>query len=281
MAIYKHSVLFAVTTAPVNLSVSSPHSGGWSEGFWANFIAPNSPNSAAWLNFLQQRARLLPIQVSIVGWRVATYVVIGNRLQPAGSVTGKLNLPGNGGYTLNMPQDGLELSIQGAGVANVSRPILRAIPDQIIVQGEYQPDPFFNAAVPAYLQQLAVNSYGFVGRDLTQAYQRVNSFAAGQLITQAAIPGVGVGSYIRFHRVFDDNGNPVRGTYQVSAIGGPPFEYTLLGPPAQTVSKPNGTVRLDLLVLYQFGAGSVGRAVVKKIGRPFSSYRGRRSKRRV
>lgn len=281
MAIYKHSVIFNVTTAPLNGGVSAPHSGGWSEGFWANFIAPLPPNNGAFLNILQQRALMLPGQVSIAGWRVATYLVVGNRLQPGGSVTGKLNLPGNGNYTLNLPQDGLELSMQANGVVNIARPILRALPDQVIVQGEYQPDAAFNQAIRSYINQLSVNSYGFVGRDTSQQFQRVNAVDATSITTASAIPNVNVGSYIRLHRVIDDNGNPIRGTYQVLTLPTTGFRYTVLGLSGQVLSKPSGSCRLDLLNLYLYGPGTTGRAVVKKIGRPFSSYRGRRSKRRI
>ena len=180
MAIYRTSLLFAVTTNPENSVVASAHSGGWSEGFWSSFIAPQQ---AGWRNLIIYRAALLPSQCSIVGYRVATYNVIGNQLQPAGTASGKMNAPGNAIYTSDVPQAGLEISMSAAGVPNTSRPVLRGIPSQVIERGEWAPDQPFQQFVGQLIQTWITNQYGFVGRQLTQPSVRVNAIAGGVITT--------------------------------------------------------------------------------------------------
>jgi hypothetical protein len=122
-------------------------------------------------------------------------------------------------------------------------------------------------------------NFGFIGRDLAQASVRVLKIAVN-LITLEAIPGTGlaIGDFIRLHRVFDDNNLPVKGAFVVTAIAA--NIITVQGLNA-TVTEPSGTLRRDLLTFFNYGAIAPIRAVVKKVGRPFEQYRGRRSKTRA
>lgn len=174
----------------------------------------------------------------------------------------------------------LEISGTTAGQPNSSRFTLRGIPDSQVTNGEYAPTPAFRGFVAdllAYYLQGA--PYGFVGRDLSNASFRVNLILDGVLTTGAVIPGVvNNQTFIRLHKVRDVNGNPVKGAFLVTAGAGTQ-NLTLAGFPAVSVGT-SGTVRIDSLRFFPYSALQPGRILVRKIGRPFASYRGRASRRR-
>jgi hypothetical protein len=282
---FRVSILFNLTTTPTDPSSAAPRSGGWSETLVNTF---NSPLSLAYLTLIAAaRAQMLPVQASVVGFRQAAFTISGNKIFPGGASTQALLAPGNVAYTLNLAQDSLELSAQASGAPNSTRFRLGALPDEVSKFGEYQPTSAYKTSLTNYILGLTTGfpvgsggSFGFIGRVLTNAAVRVLSLTnTGLLTTQGAIPGAAAGSYIRFHRVFDINGNPVKGAYVTAAPVG--NTYQLSGCPPQTVTSPNGTVRLDAIQVYQYAAGGMVpvRAVSKKVGRPFRGYRGRQSNR--
>jgi hypothetical protein len=284
MAVYRNSLLMAITTNPANKVSASPHSGGWSESFWLN---GSTFLPAGWQKWAAVRAAMLPSTASVIGFRVQTYTIAGNKLLPGGSSVGKLNVPGTTLYTSDLPQCALELSFSLAGATNSIRSRLASIPDEQISQGEYQPTGPFMAAVQAYIAFVVGTGGGqpFAGvvRNLSLASARVFSLAGTTLTIAPGSTLNAPGQYVRFHRVYDDNGNPVKGSYLVTAavVGANNTVLTLAQNLGQTITKPNGLVREDLLTVQNINAGTVGRALVRKIGRPFASYRGRRSKQRV
>lgn len=273
---FRITTLFGLTTSPTQPADAQAHSAGWSESFWSN----GSISLASWLPYATMRANLLPSQAQIIGFRQQTYTIDGNKLLPGGSQVFKRIVPGASGLACDVPQLGLELSGQGAGVPNTSRFVLRGIPDGIAVNGEYTPTPAFKNALSTMMAQfIGAPPYGFIGRDLSQVPQRVVSINAGVLTTGGIIAGVVNGStFVRLHRVMADDGDTVSGTFLVTAGAGT-AALTLQGL-AKTVSKSNGTARLDKIAFIPYGAMSTGRILVKKVGRPSSSYRGRASKRK-
>jgi hypothetical protein len=278
----KLTAIFAVTTAPTNLSAAAPHSGGWSESWWQtnnyNFTIANLQAIA------QVRAGCLPKQASIIGFRQALYVISGNKLLPNGASVTRVNVPGNAAYTTDLPQCSLELSGQANGAINSNRFRMGCLPDEQISFGEYQPTVPYGGSVATFLNMLStgqtlgnnVGTFGFPGRDLTQPSVRVVSLTAGGVLTTSApLAVVNNVTYIRLHRVYDVLGNPVKGSYLASNIAA--NQYQLQGTPGQTVSKPSGTARVDAVVVFNYASVTISRAVVKKIGRPSQGYRGRRS----
>lgn len=273
MPIYRSSLIFAVTTQPVNPIKAFARSGGWSEGFWSTF----NPSGSTQLNQIANlRAAMLPAQVSVTGFRVAVFNIDGNRLQPAGTSAGKFLFPGATRYSVDVPQAGLEMSFPAVGAPNNARPVLRGLPDEVVVNGEYSPDPTFSAAFNRYVTALNVNGFGFVGRDLASASARVLAITAGVVNLSQVLAGVAIGDFLRFHRVTNTLGRPISGAFLVTNIAGQ--QYTLSGLGANAVIVPSGTARKDTLSFFAYAPGTFGSVVVKKIGRPSRGYRGRRSK---
>lgn len=294
MPIWKTSLIFNVTTDPANKNQAAAHSGGWSEGFW--WIGSGALRADQFLGWAQMRAALLPPEVTITGYRQQAYTLNGNRLLPGGTSLGKFNVPGGYSTNIDLPQAALELSFGLFNVTNTVRQRLTAIPDDCVTNGEYQPTRRFTNALTAYtnyclgvvpgvLRDGQTVPFGGIIRDLTQPAVRVQSItAAGVLTTNQNLLAVANTSYIIMHRVYDDNGNPYKGSYLVIAVANPAvgvYQYTLQQAPPQSVLKPSGTCRIDVLTQALFISANVGRIVARKIGRPSAGYRGRRSKVRV
>jgi hypothetical protein len=275
------SLLLAVTTDPTDRVAASPHSGGWSESFYApgnQFAA--LPFFVLWAN---QRANILAGECAVVGYRQQLFTISQNKLLPGGSAGGALNVPGGWPNDLNAPQDSLMVNFQVAGQPQNIRHRLPGIPDSQVSAGEYQPNATFKAALTKYIQLITAGVFEALVHDLTQPDARVRSLAGAALTTQSATGAI-AGGYIRFRRVKDDIGRPVEGAFLVTAVvanADGSFTYTLFDPPLQTVSTPNGTCRHDLLVEANIVGGNPNRLVIRKVGRPFAQYRGRRSKRKV
>ena len=267
--------LFSLTTNPADRSSASPHSAGWSESWWTKehiFLSGRViPRLASC------RARLLPANASIIGFRLANYTISGNRLKPTGSSTGKLQYMGLPGTNVDLPQVAVEMTGSARGAANQSRFSLRGVHDSIMVNGEYQPDPDFKRNMTLFCNQLTSDDWGFIGRDLTVPSANVLNVVAGVITLDGAL-GLAVGDYLRFHRVKDDDGKPIQGAYRVTALANGGLTVTVANL-AQIVTTANGTARWDKIDLYEFAAVAPARAVVRKVGRPFEVYRGRRSKR--
>lgn len=277
----KVTLLLAVTTNPTDPTSASAHSGGWSEGFYIPGSAFAVP--AFFQAWAQGRALLLSGLASIIGYRQQLVTISGNKLLPGGTAAGTLLYPGSFLGDLNAPQDALMLNFQLAGQPSNLRHRLAALPDTQVSVGEYQPTALYKGNVTKYTNLISSGLFGAIVRDLTQPDARVRSLTAGALTTNTSTGAI-VGQYLRFRRVKDSSGNPVEGAFLVTALvnnADGSVTYTLFDPPAQTVTTPNGTVRTDLLVFANIIGGVVNRLVVRKIGRPFVQYRGRRSKRRT
>lgn len=269
------TMLMQVTTTPPNRADASPHTGGWSESFWANANLLSSDPDI--LVLCQKRANLLPAQASVVGFRLSLYNIVGNRLMPTGSSTGKLQLPGATSRITDVPQMALELSGKSKTSSNSTRFCVRCLPDAQVAHGEYQPDSAFKGLVTQYGNELVNRDWKFIGRDLTKPSIKVQSIA-GNVVTLAAPLGVVDNvDWVRFRRVYDDDEAPVKGAYLVTAHAG--NTITLAGFPARTMTTPSGTIRIDAIVTCGLKDIEPVRAVVRKVGRPFESYRGRQSKR--
>ena len=281
----------AVTTDPSDRTAASPHSGGWSESFYTQSGGFQDLDFfQAWAN---QRAQLLAGECSVVGFRQQNYTISGNKLLPGGAASGHLNYPGTWPKDLDVPQAALMVNFTVGGQPQTIRHRLAGVPDSQVTFGEWQPDPQYRGAVTKYISAVMVGfgvgaPLAAVTHDLAQQEVRVNSITPLQdgntatLVTSGAT-GTVPGGYIRLHRVRDDDGLPVSGAFLVNAtqaVGQGQQSYTIAGYlTAQKVTQPNGLARNDLLVVNGITAGVPNRIVVRKIGRPFEQYRGRRSRR--
>jgi len=273
---FKYTTILQLTTAPTIADAASAHIGGWSESHWRNDNP--DPAGGAFLNLMQKRAILLPAQAAIVGYRVGSYTLTGNKIYPAGTSTGRIFLPG-GTIDCDVPQMALQLN-SGSNAANSSRIVLRGLPDDLVKNGEYAPFSGYKNALTQFITSLRTNDWGFIGRDLTQPAIRVLGIAGGVLITDgsnAILPGA---DWVRFNKVVDVNGKPVSGSFFVASSPSA-NHFVLTGLDNTIVAGPNGTVRRDIVARFNYSNITPGRVVVRKVGRPLEQYRGRRSKRRV
>jgi hypothetical protein len=102
---------------------------------------------------------------------------------------------------------------------------------------------------------------------------------AANVVTLSAPLGAVVGTdFMRFRRCYDDAGNIIDGAYLVTAAAG--NTVTLGGFANRTLTKASGTARIDRIILVPFGTVKPARIVVRKVGRPFESYRGKASKKK-
>jgi len=269
--------IMQVTTTPTDLARARQHTGGWSESFWTS-LNPSAYNPL-WLIQQNKRANLLPGSAAIVGFRTQIYTISGNKLLPGGASSGRQGLPGQPSLGTDLPQVALMFNCASVTSPNNTRMILRGMPDTIMSGGEYQPTPTFAGLVTQFQNSMIGMNFGFVGRDLAQASVRVLKIVVNVIsLEQIPATGLNVGDFIRLHRVYDDDFNPVKGAFVVTAIAG--ANITVQGLNA-SVSEPSGTLRRDVLSYFPYGAIQAVRAVVKKVGRPFEQYRGRRSKTRA
>jgi hypothetical protein len=285
MGLYKLSNIFQLTTDATFPGYGVDRTGGWSEGFWVN--GDPTVFLPLWQAVQTARARFLPAQASIVGQRSQQYTISGNKLLPGGTSSGTVLVPGNPNYPCDIPQMNYELPVQASLAPNKSRLNLRGIPDQFVVTGELAPSRAFLTAIQNYINALRVIGFaaGFVGRNISLGSVRVISYKPpaganpGLLTTDNPIPAFANGNFVRFHRVYDDSGNPVKGAFVAASIGG--NQYNLATGPDQTVTQPSGTIRVDQIAFMPYGNFSTGEITTRKVGKPLKGFRGRRSKSRV
>ena len=280
------TLLLSVTTQPSDRVAASPHSGGWSESFYRLTDAPVSQQQMQ--RWASARAALMSGLASVTGWRQQVVTISGNRLLPGGASSGTLNVPGAWGTSLNAPQDSLMVYYTVANHPGTVRAKLAALPDSVVLQGEYQPDVVFKRDLTHYFTHIVRDQqFAAITRDLSVTTARVLSIqpgvpAAGQATITVSGAIVSEGEYLITHRVRDDSGQPVSGSWYVRTVveaTGTIGVYVVDGYQAGKVGVPNGLARVDRLIANVLTGGNPGRLSVRKIGRPTVGYRGRRSKR--
>lgn len=274
MAYYKCSLVLSVVTTPTQAQVSSPHAGGWSEQFWRNGDALTLQQAQL---IAQARANMLPRQCQVIGMRQQLYQIVGNILRPGGSAIYTIVRPGASNWNVDVPQACLNLVLTAAGSANKGRYTLRGLPDDVVENGEFAPDNAFTLRLTQWRQLLASNGIGFIARDLAAVTTDVLGSATVNVVVRSTA-GLAANDYVRFLKVHNLAGESVEGSFQVGAIVDG-TQFTTIPALAETLAQ-GGKVRKDLLVFLATSEVGVGRVGVRKIGRPSSGYRGRRSRMR-
>jgi len=274
MPVYKASLLFSFVTEPAARAVASAHAGGWSEQVWANGTPFNPGNGSAWA---RARARILPREAQIIGMRQQAYEIVGNKLVPGGANTTPLSYPGMNGITINNPQSAINLRMTTAGAPNVGRYTCRAFPDEFMTNGEFNGLPIAVGLLEQLIREISKPGIGFIGRNLAG----VSSSCMGSDGTSMIVANAGafvVGQMLRFVKIHNGAGESISGVFQIAALPGN-NKVTFVGGAGKD-AVPGGTVRVDSIAFFQSASGQIGRASVRKVGRPFGGYVGRRSKRR-
>lgn len=275
---FKYDILFQMTTEPDNLAVANPHTAGWSEGHWRNDLV--SVTAGPFFNLMETRARLLPKQASIIGYRISEFEFVLNRMVPKGASAGRARFPGNTQFATDVPQMALEIGA-ATGSANSTRFGIRCIPDVMVSGGEYSPTVAFRTNMTNFLAALVNNGFAMVGKDFTQPAYQIVSITSGGLMTLK--PGAAISAdldSVLLRGVRNSQGHAVSGSFQ---LGDSPAanQWILLGWNQANIVGAVGTVRRDIILPYLLSSASVSRVVVRKVGAPFERYRGKSSRRRV
>jgi hypothetical protein len=261
--------------------------GGFSESWWVQ-AALDVNQLAKWASM---RMAMMCPDCLCIGYRFTPYTYEKNQLQPGHAQVGSFQIPGKSPGETNAPTDTLRIRCEASGQRVTWTEYLHAIPDDNIESGLFIKTDYFDARIKAWFQSLqgiGANSFGttfWLGRDNLQQSSQVLGVngATGVITTATPIVGVGVGDYVRFRRVYDDFGMPIKGSFYVTAvaIGAQSSTYTLAGFPTQSRTRPSGTVRKDLIATSALTAAYWVLLSSRKIGRPTLLYRGRRGKVRV
>lgn len=219
------SLIFGVTTETNQPTNSRPHSGGWSESVWSGDDTVDISDIRA---LAERRSRLLPKQIQIIGYRTAKYSLENGVLTPQGANAGNFRYPGYSGWTCDMPQIGLMLSLR-ANLGNTSRQTIRGLPDEMVTTGEFQPTPTFLANLREYLSLLVDGQWGFIGRLLSNATARILSITDAGVVTLAEAADLNENNFVRLLRVRDNDGNPVTGRYRIGPVTNAGTTFTLIG----------------------------------------------------
>lgn len=248
--------------------------GGFSES-WYNPAVFSPALETNFIGLAQRRAALLPSLASIVGFRYQAT----DGLTSGATVTRTTAIPGTAAVQPDVPQMALKFDIDANGTPNQRIWLMRAVPDSQITNGEYQPSATFRTNVSTFFAALSA-SWQFRGQNLAVPTTAIFNITAAGVITWLAAPGYVDGAIIRILRARGADGRAQGGRFLVNNVVGNTGQ--LLGWPFGLCT--GGKSRLYQIIFPSIPIGTdapnTAQAVVKKVGRPFFLYRGRRAARR-
>jgi len=276
----KCTLLFQLSTGTEAPNPSLRRIGGWSESFYFPSTNINDAirnvNGAAGMGgtpLCELRAGLLPTSAQIIGQRF-------QQVNPTGrsQSTNKI-FNGGSGFACDIPQMALLTKIPAVAGNSIRMYIIRGIPDQLVVDGEYAPTIAYRNAVNRLFLGLADFSMRVVTRNATP--QTVATIDNAGLVTMVNTrPTLAPGDTVTFTNILNSLNQPHSGQFTVEKLGPGDLQFSILN---WTLSNYHGGTAVGSSVTYprltNTGA-SVGRIIVKKVGRPFVAYRGRASTRR-
>lgn len=271
MAAFRLSMIFRCLTGPAALGPGN-RSGSWSESvYWSDL---SDSTRRAFNALCLARANLLGQGCVIVGQRFQP-------VDPPGAAqTRAVNYPApvTTDTLRDQPNSAVRISVRGSGVANVARRRLAGVPDPQISNGEFNPTGLYRASLTIFLRGL--NGWQFRGADLTVQKVQVKTIDATGLVETVTDLPVVTGNVVRLYKVDLGGGKFKSGSFVVQeALTVRTFR--LRGWTAGAATQ--GQVR-KYSPIYPVITGadeSNVEATVRKIGRPFASFRGRRSPKRT
>lgn len=273
MAVIKVTSLFELNTVPNPFSVGRV--GGWSESWYYTGtiaqakIAYNGGGGLAAL-----RAALLPAGAAIVGQR---YQQVDPPPVGASFSDGRL-YPGAAGIISDIPQMALLINVRALVVTRSKLYMLRGVPDDYVKGGEYQPTPPYAAALTSFLNGLATWQFRATDPTLPVIPMTSLNMTTGQGVS--AIPnGWAIGETIKFSGLRTVNNPAAPASREVRKLTLTPdathfnIQGSLVG---NSYEQGRGQ---KVVVIYPFvdpASTTLNRVVVRKVGRPFDLFRGRR-----
>lgn len=270
MAGFKFTMIFNAITGAAD-DPAQQRSGGWSESVYSP--TDTGDELALFRTLSQRRAALLPRSARISGWRI-------QQVDPSvRAAQSSQNFPGPAGDTndTDIPQMGLAFTVPDASGTHSRRMKIACIPDRFIVRGEFLPTPAYRGALTAYMNQLDLWAMRCI--DFTAPVVNVDNITAAGVMTTVTAITFNRGDVVQVRSAVKADGTKVSGQFKVS-VATLNDETTLANWPHGLTVK--GTVR-KITYIYPNIEANENTAVVastRKIGRPSTGFRGRRSRKR-
>lgn len=270
MPYYKYSMVFEYLSGTPG-GTSANRKAGWSESVYWSDVTPASLNS--FRNLAVYRALLLPQYSAIVGLRR-------QQVDPNGAATTlAVNYPGpssGADIASDIPQMAVLCSIPATGRSNIRRYRICATCDDYVVRGEFSPG-LGMVNYTSFFRQL--NGWLMRGKDLTAPFFRLATIAnnGDYVLTDPNVFIAGQTVFIK--NAISATGAKISGAFQLNTV-----TNALTGNIRNWTRGPCtlGAMQLYSLVYPAMDTRNLAgfRMVTRKVGRPSTGYRGRRSKRR-
>jgi len=249
--------------------------GGFSESWYTNRVFDASLVTA-FFQLCQVRAALLPQTSTIVGARFQQT----DGYTSGASESVNVNLPGTSGILTDSPQMALKIQINASASANKKLIILRSLPDAIVVTGEYAPSTAFNTALQNFVTTLGVGQWCWRGQQLDATAVPVLTIGADGTYFTSQPSTLASGNLVKVLRTRNAAGRQKGGLYSINVTG--PSSGVIVGWNHGVCT--GGRLRKYNIIFPQAptsGPLNYGtpQCIVKKVGRPFNQYRGRKSVR--
>lgn len=267
---FKFTMIFNCITGAAG-DPAQQRSGGWSESVYA--ASADNDELALFRTLSQRRAALLPRSARISGWRI-------QQVDPSvRAAQSSQNFPGAAAADndTDIPQMALAFTVPDSTGTHSRRMKLACIPDQYIVRGEFLPTPAYRGALTAYMNQLDL--WSMRSLDFTVVQANIDNITAGGVMTTIGGPDYAIDQVVLIKGAVKTDGTKVSGQFRVNAatLNG---ETGLANWTAGATVK--GKVRRAVYIYPNIEAGenTAVVAATRKVGRPSTGFRGRRSRRR-
>ncbi len=273
----KITQLFEHTTQ--DAALNGRRASGWSESWYYDGVIGDATLNTRINRLCVRRAALLPASARIVGIRQ------GQVNPTSGSQSKDVVYPGVANSVQDLPQLALQFTMRSTAGFNQRNVELRGVPDNVVVRGEYVSLADYQTSLRAYFDSL--RNDGWLMRAIDRTVLRVNiiTITAEGVLTTQENHGLLAGNKISVMSTIDDDEGDKWS-----------FEATCL--------TPTNATTVPLLLPYDFrgfgyhkgkirklGIDYVGvtisddeiltpKAVMRKAGRPFAQFHGRRTARR-
>lgn len=264
----KCTMLINTSTAP---TTGQPiRVGGFSETYYRSGSTIGDDTIGSFADLANLRANFLPVGDTV---RYMRFSIVDS--PGGGTILRVVNKPGSFGGA-DVPQMAMQIAAGSSSSGNKRQLELRGVPDTQVSAGELALTSPFKAAVNAYLNQLVAN-WKFRGRVLNGQTIPIISIAGDGTFLLSAAFTYATGQRVQVLRTTSAGARRRGGFFFVTKTDD--THGVLLGwPYGATV---NGKIRLAAIDYFgfQFAGTAVDSAVaiVKKVGRPLSGYRGRKS----
>jgi hypothetical protein len=245
---------------------------GWSESWYVEQPFSDSMHNI-FVRLMQKRALILPASGAIVGCRYQ--IIDGDKVGQATSRN--VYFSGVTGNENDMPQMSLKYLVNATAGNNKKILILRGIPDSQIINGEFSPTSQYRSAVAALLAEIATGwcfrgqvldaeTVPMLGIDLNGNYSLLKASAFTEnsivkILRAVNSSGRQKGAVCRITTLTSGFAGVVSGWTHGACKNGKMRQHSITYPSARDISAD---------VLY-------GELIVRKAGRPFHQFHGRRS----